>query len=237
MPVILKLATGMRNFGTGVMPMKAEKGAMVGFEVGDSDAASPILAIVGPLIGLAYIVLLPLAGVAVFILASGYRATQSLASMWRRVTQATVDTPERARAETIDLRDFLQPLIDGLECEFVVVDRELRITQYHTPLLRQNKLLEQTAIGKHCFEVSHERNSPCESCEYECPVKKVLETNEKVTVTHYHQNQLEGKGRQRLVKVLASPIRDSQGSVTQVAELIWDADNVKEIVLSVGKRR
>ena len=37
------------------------------------------------------------------------------------------------------------------------------------------------------------------------------------------ENPLEGKGRQRLVKVLASPVRDSQGNVTQVAELIWDA--------------
>ena len=148
---------------------------------------------------------------------------------------AATDTPERTRAGTVGLRDSLQPLIDGLECEFVVVDRELRITQYHTPLLHQNKLLEQIAIGKHCFEVSHGRDSPCESCEYECPVKKVLETNEKVTVTHYHQNMLEEKGRQRLVKVLASPIRDSQGNITQVAELIWDADNVKEIVLGVGK--
>jgi len=184
---------------------------------------------------LVYIVALPFVGLVSFILLGGYRAKQSVATIWRRATQATVDTPERARTEAIGSREFLQPLIDGLECEFVVVGRELRIIQYHTPLLRQNKLLEQTAIGQHCFEVSHGTNKPCELHEQECPVMKVFETNDKVTVTHYHENYLEGKGRQRLVKVLALPVRDSRGNVTQVAELIWDADNVKQTGLGVGK--
>jgi len=206
--------------------MKTDKSLMVGVAVSRGDAKVPVPAIVGPILGLLYIVVLPFMGVATFILSSGHRAMQSLTTMRRRATQATVDAPEGARAEAVGLRDFLQPLIDRLECEFVVVDRELRIIQYYTPLLRQNKLLEQTAIGRHCFEVSHGRNSPCESCECECPVSKVLETNGEVTVTHYHKRQLEGEGKQRLVKVLASPVRDSQGNILQVAELIWDADNV-----------
>ncbi len=89
----------------------------------------------------------------------------------------------------------------------------------------RNKLLEQTAIGQHCFGASHEWNRPCELCE--CPVRKVLETSRKVTVTHYYETQLGGRGKQRLVRVLASPVRDSQGNITQVAELIWDADDIR----------
>jgi len=206
--------------------MKTDKSLMVGLEVGHRAVPMPILSIAGPLLGLGYIIALPFIGLVSFILLGSYRVKQSLTTMRCRAPQATVDAQEGVRGEAVGLRDFLRPLIDELECEFVVVDRELRITQYHTPLLRQNKLLEQTAIGRHCFEVSHGRNRPCELREHECPVRKVLETNEKVTVTHYHETQLEGKGRQRLVKVLASPVRDSQGNILQVAELIWDADNV-----------
>lgn len=165
--------------------MKTNKSLMVGFEVGHWDAPMPILAIVGPLLGLAYIIALPFIGLISFISVGGYRAKQSLATMWRRATWTTVDAPEGTRAEAVSLRDFLQPLIDGLKCEFVVVNREFCITQYYTPLLRQNKLLEQAAIGRHCFEVSHGRNSPCELCEHECPVRRVLETNERIIVTHY----------------------------------------------------
>ncbi len=205
--------------------MKTDKSLMLRFAGGHSDASMPMPAIVGPLLGLAYIVLLPFVGVATFILAGGYRAKQSLTTMWRRATQATIEAQEEVRTEAVGLKDFLQPLIDRLDCEFVVIDQEFRIIQYCTPLSRQNKLLEQTAIGQHCFEVSHGRNSPCESCEYKCPVSKVLQTNKEVTVTHYHKSQLKGEGRQRLVRVLASPVRDSQGNITHVAELIWDAHN------------
>ena len=137
----------------------------------------------------------------------------------------------------MSLKEFLQPLIDGLGCELVVVDLEFRIIQYRTPRSRQNKLLEQMSIGRHCFEVSHGRNSPCEPYELECPLRRVLETNDKVTVTHHHENQLEGKGRQRLVRVIALPIRDSQSNITKVAELIWDAENATQIMPSAGQRQ
>ncbi len=131
--------------------MKTNKSLMAGFAVGHGNAAAPILAIVGPLLGLVYIRVFPFVGIAAFILASGYRATQGLATMRCRATQVTIDVQEGAKAEAVGLRDFLQPIIDGLECEFVVIDRELRITHYYTPLSRQNKLLEQTAIGQRCL--------------------------------------------------------------------------------------
>ena len=213
--------------------MRTNRGLIAGFEVGHRDVPVPLLIIVGPLVGLLYIILLPFIGLVSFISLGGYRAKQGLATMRHRVTQATVDAPEEARADTVGLRAFIQPLIDELECEFVVVDQKFHIVQYYTPLLHQNKLLEQTAIGKHCFEVSHGRNKPCELRENECPVRKVLETNDKATVTHYHEDHLKGKGRQRLVKALALPIRDSKGSVISVAELIWDADSVKFIALGI----
>ena len=212
--------------------MNTDKGGIAGHKVGGG-VAVPVLAVVGPLIGLAYILLLPFAGVAAFISACGYRAKQRVASI--RVNRTTADVQEGAGAAAVDLRDPLQPLIDGLGCEFMVVNRELRITQYRLPQVCQNKLLEQAAIGKHCYEVSHGRNKPCESRECECPVRKVLETHEKTMVTHYHQGQLDEGHKQKLVKVLASPIRDSWNNITQVAEFIWDADNVGEIALGSGK--
>jgi transcriptional regulator with PAS, ATPase and Fis domain len=201
---------------------------------GSNSTSSPIPAILGPLRGLGYIIVMPFVGVAVPILLSGYQASRSLITLWRKLTQETFGELEVAGAEAVSQREFLQPLVDGLECEFVVIDFDFRITQYLTPLSRKNEVLEQTAIGQHCFEVSHGRNSACESCECECPVRKVLETNDKVTVTHYHENRLEGKGKKRLVNVLALPVRDSQSNITQIAELIFNADIATPISPSVG---
>ena len=203
--------------------------------------------------GLAFIIFLPLIGTLGIIGFLTYKSGQWGQVFGRKTLQPSVTglkagiayltrrggthvEREVARAEAVGPGQFLQPLIDGLECELVVVDLDLRITQYLTPLLSQNKVLEQTVIGQHCFEVSHRRNSPCESSECECPVRKALETNDKVTVTHYHESPLEGKGKKRLVNILASPVRDSQGDIIQVAELIWDADIAKQIVPSAQKR-
>ena len=213
-----------------------------------------VVVLVGPLTGLAFIIFLPLTGIIGIIGFLAYKVGQWVHIFGRKTLQPAITSlkpsiayltrqddahvaQEVARVEAVGLGQFLQPIIDGLECELVIVDLDLRITQYLTPLSSQNKVLEQTVIGKRCFEVSHRRNSPCESRECECPVRKALETNDKVTVTHYHESQLEGKGKKRPVNILASPVRDSQGNIIQVAELIWDADIAKQIVPSAQKRR
>lgn len=149
------------------MLMQTDRSLMAELEDGHRNVPRPVPVIAGMFLGLVYIVVFPFIGLIIFILLGGYRTKQSLASIGRRINRATFDPQERARAKVIGSRDLLQPLIDGLECELVVIDRELRITQYYTPLSRQNKLLEQTAIGKHCFEVTHGRNSSCESWEHE----------------------------------------------------------------------
>ena len=46
----------------------------------------PILIIVGPLLGLVYIIVLPFIGAAALVLASGYRTTQGLPIMRRRTS-------------------------------------------------------------------------------------------------------------------------------------------------------
>ena len=197
--------------------------------------AIPIPAILGPLQGLGYILLLPFVGAITIILQGFYRASQSLSSMRHKAAQSQGEVSQAGKTEDVNLGELLQPLIDGLECEFVVVNPELRIMQYVTPPSRQSKLLEQAAVGRYCFEISHGRDCPCESKELECPVKKVLETNDKVTVTHYHASRLVGKGEPRLVRVLALPVRDSHSHVKQVAELIWDVEDSRKIVMGAEK--
>ncbi len=206
--------------------MRRGERELTGSEVSHGGDALPVPAIAGPLLGLGYIMVLPFAGVAAFVLAMGYRGTESLATMWRRRTQAGADADEKTTIEAAGLRELLQPLIDRAECELMLVDREFRITQHWVPIQRHNELVEGTAVGQHCFEVSHGRNSPCASPECQCPVKAVLETNEQVAVKHYHEDRSASKGVQRLVEVVASPVRDNEGNITHVAQLICHAGNV-----------
>ena len=208
--------------------MQVEEGqkTRTGFEVTHGGRALPVPAILGPLLGLGYIIVMPFAGVAAFVLAMGYRGTESLTTMWRRGTQAGADAGEETRIEAAGLGELLQLFIDRTECEFMVIDREFRITQHWVPIQRHHELVERTAVGQHCFEVSHGRNSPCASRECQCPVRAVLETNGQVAVKHYHEDRTGSKGVQRLVEVVASPVRNGEGNITHVAQLICDTGNV-----------
>ncbi len=199
--------------------------SLVRADAHDHSLSLCILAVRGALLGLGYILFFPFIGLASFVVASGYRAKLSLSSLWGREIQAEGDIQEGVGYGLESVTDLLQPLVDRLNCEYIVVDKELYITQYITPASLRNKRLEKTAIGRHCFEVSHGRNKPCELPEHQCPIRTVVKANEPVIVTHYHR-QFGGKGKQRLVKVLASPVRDSHNNITHFTELIWDADNV-----------
>jgi len=203
--------------------MVTGKRPRAGLEVDLGGGTLPAPAVVGPLLGLAYILVLPFAGIAAFVAGIGRRGRDGLVTMWNGLAEPAVDAQEKAWAEAAGFREILQPLLDKTACEFVVVDRELQITQYHLPSSRQDRLLEQKAIGQHCFELAHGRNSPCTSRECECPVNRVLETNGPVIVMHHHESQPERGTARRAVEVIAAPVRDRAGRITHVAEFICDA--------------
>ena len=66
--------------------MGSGKSLMVESGITRQHAPVPILVILGPLLGLVYIVVLPFVGVATIILATGRRALQSLNILRRRST-------------------------------------------------------------------------------------------------------------------------------------------------------
>lgn len=66
--------------------MERGRKLMTRLEAGQSDATVPP-AIVGPLLGLVYFIMLPFVGIAAFILIAGYLAKWSLVAMWRRLLQ------------------------------------------------------------------------------------------------------------------------------------------------------
>lgn len=70
----------------GVMYMGTKESLVGGFDIDQWHAPVPILVIVGPLLGLVYIVVLPFTGLAILILIIGHRATQSLNILRRRST-------------------------------------------------------------------------------------------------------------------------------------------------------
>ncbi len=130
---------------------------------------------------------------------------------------------------------YLQAVIDSLEDELMVVDRDYRIIQANEAVLIRHNKRRQEVIGKYCYEISHGRSEVCRLPYHQCPIKAVWETGKPAQVTHVHVYYAEGEKRERYLDIIASPITDNQGNVTAVTELMRDATEAKELELRIAQ--
>jgi PAS domain S-box-containing protein len=73
--------------------------------------------------------------------------------------------------------------------------------------------------GSTCYAFTHNRDTPCDSPEHPCPVKKVKETKQPASVEHIHYDE---GGNPRNIQISAYPMLDIQGDVYQIIK--YDID-------------
>ncbi|MEJ2621113.1 MAG: diguanylate cyclase, partial [Candidatus Thiodiazotropha sp.] len=149
-----------------------------------------------------------------------------------------IDTTERRRAEqaVIDERTFLQHVIDGVDNLIMVISLDFKV-------LRMNQAARRIAIMRQidpehacCYQVSHQIDQPCDSDDYPCPLKIVMQTRLPSKVVHNHISEF---GTQRKYEVSVSPLFDDNGEIMGVIESSHDItehlvllDELKERQLS-----
>ncbi len=131
-------------------------------------------------------------------------------------------------------RKYLQAIMDSLDDELMVVDRELRITEVNAALLRNHNLSRAAAIGSYCYQVSHCQPEPCLPPDCECPVRTVFQTGKAMRVRHTHSYGPADK-EPRIVDIIASPLKDSEGQVTEAVELMRDVTEATRLEEQIRK--
>ncbi len=131
--------------------------------------------------------------------------------------------------------NYLQAIIDSLEDELMVVDRDYHIIQANEAVLSRRGKRRREVIGKYCYEISHGVPEFCRPPHHNCPVKVVWETRKPTRATHVHIYYDNGEKRERYVDIIASPITDSHGNVSAVTELMRDVTEIKELELQTAK--
>jgi len=131
--------------------------------------------------------------------------------------------------------DYLPAIIDSLEDELIVIDRDYHIVEVNNAVLLRHGKKRQEVVGKHCYEISHGQTEICRPPYHECPIKAAWETGKPARVTHRHVYHVGGEKQERYVDVIASPITDSQGNIIAVAELMRDVTETKELELKIAK--
>jgi two-component system cell cycle sensor histidine kinase/response regulator CckA len=129
------------------------------------------------------------------------------------------DITERKRVEEKIQRSegFIRSILDSVDEEFIVVDRDYRVLTANKAYCAQVSLPSEAVIGRRCHEISHKSSRPCCEEGEECAVKRVFETGEPHTAVHKHPGK---DGQLIFVETKAFPIKDDAGNVTSVIETL-----------------
>ncbi|MGC2062084.1 MAG: PAS domain-containing protein [Thermodesulfovibrionales bacterium] len=113
-------------------------------------------------------------------------------------------------------RDFVETVVNSIEDQLLVIDRDYRVVTANRKALEH---ISGPAVGQYCYLISHDLNKPCWSEGHECPAQSVFLSGGNIRTTHQHVGP---GGEKRFHEIVATPIRDASGNVTQVIELIRD---------------
>lgn len=131
------------------------------------------------------------------------------------------DITEHKQAES-----FIQNILESVDEAFIVIDPEFRIVSANRAFSLQNKLSFDDIIGKHCYEVTYGRRTPCYEDGSNCLVKDTFNTGESRTTFREH---FDVYGNSIMVEIKSFPIKDSSGKVTSVIEVINDITEKRKL--------
>ncbi|MDH4231522.1 MAG: PAS domain S-box protein [Nitrospirota bacterium] len=120
------------------------------------------------------------------------------------------------RNELRQSRDYIENIMNSIEEEIVVIDKDYRIVKANKVALMNSDI---PIIGEYCHKILHGSNQPCWAEGHECPAQNVFLTGKNYRTNHQH---FDASGKKYFHEILASPIKDSSGTVINVIELIRD---------------
>ena len=76
--------------------------------------------------------------------------------------------------------------------DVLLISRNYEIIDINETMLKKMGLTRDEVMGKHCYELSHSRTTPCDGKEHPCPLKQCLEKREHSQTTHIHTDRRGG---------------------------------------------
>lgn len=106
--------------------------------------------------------------------------------------------------------------LDTLPEPRILMDRNFKIIGANRAYLTHYKSDELSVVGKHCYEVSHRINCPCDEKEESCPLRNSLHSGQPTRVLHVHHTPM---GEEH-VDIVMTPIHNAQGEIDCFVEMI-----------------
>ena len=146
----------------------------------------------------------------------------------RRSSPAATQALDAALVSSLSNDNHLRAIIDGLEDEILVMDRNYQIIDANKALLARYGKRKEEVIGRHCFEISAPFSAPCLESLNEDPIRTVWETGKSAHITHIVADD-NGDRQKKYVEVVASPVIDGNGKISSLCVLMRDATETKQL--------
>ncbi|MFQ5851315.1 MAG: ATP-binding protein [Candidatus Binatia bacterium] len=161
------------------------------------------------------------------------RMADNLASSQQLLQEWARDLEVKVRERTQDLEEEklkLDMIVSGIGAGLVLLNRELRVLWGNRIATEWFGPLDQLE-GRKCFEVLWGGTNACAEC---ATIKAIQSGN----VEHGEKAVPGSNGQPRFFQITTSPIKNSQGDIIQVLELIQDITDKKQLetqLLQAGK--
>ncbi|MCP4540201.1 MAG: PAS domain S-box protein [Chloroflexi bacterium] len=131
------------------------------------------------------------------------------------------DITERKQTEgTLEaVHTFQQSIIDGITRPIIVVgvDYLVKLMNRAAREIWVKDIDESRPLF--CYQISHQRETPCDEAEFPCPLERVRESGQPVTVIHEHYLP---NGEQQIVEIVTSPLWGADGSFQGIIKSTQD---------------
>lgn len=118
-------------------------------------------------------------------------------------------------------------ILDTIVEHVMIVSRDFKILYANKALLGAVGLRNEDVIGKHCYEITHHRETPCKPPENLCPLIECMK-GKPCTPTHTHYDK---DGNEFYVEVTARPWKE-KGEIVGFVHVAKDITERKREVLA-----
>jgi HAMP domain-containing protein len=124
---------------------------------------------------------------------------------------------KRSLVEVDEHREYLESVINSIEDEIVIIDRDMRIVAANNTYLLHCTRRREDILKEACFLVSQDSLFSCtEPLVESCPARQVFETGRVQEIRQQYRDQ---QGKEISVEIHCYPIRDLAGEVRHVIEV------------------
>ncbi len=118
-----------------------------------------------------------------------------------------------------DQEHYFRGLIQGLQEDILVIDRNYVITDVNSKFLDSVSLGRDEVIGKKCFEISHQYDRSCDLHEESSLLQDVFLSGKPANRLHTYVRPDKSQAH---VDILFSPVQDAEGTVTHIVQAMRD---------------